>query len=60
MVRYEDECVDCGLPCTDICRYKNAPHWYCDDCGEEVQLYHYDDRELCLDCIENLLEKVSI
>ena len=61
MIKYENDCVDCGLPCMgSSCPYQNAPHWHCDECDREVQLYYYDDRELCIDCIEKELEKVSI
>lgn len=32
---------------------------YCDSCNEETQLYHYEGLELCIDCIEERLEKVN-
>lgn len=57
---YEDECVDCGLPCIgSACPLKMVPHWYCDSCGDETDLYDFDGEELCLDCIKERLEKVS-
>ncbi len=63
MVKYEDECVGCrslGLPCHgDSCRNRNVPHFYCDECGEENELYEFDGKELCISCIENKLQKVS-
>ena len=63
MKKIENECVGCteiGLPCLGIaCPKRNVPHWYCDECGEEEELYHYDGRELCIECIKNLLEKVE-
>jgi hypothetical protein len=58
----ENECVGCpkemgcmGSSCPNL----NVPHFYCDDCGEETQLYYYEDKELCIDCIEKSLEKVE-
>lgn len=60
MIRYENECVDCGLPCLgNSCPYRNVPHHYCDKCGFEEDLYYFDDEELCIDCIKDRLEKVS-
>lgn len=56
----ENECVSCGLPCLgDGCPYRNVTRFYCDKCGEETALYHYDGKELCIDCIEFDLEKVE-
>ena len=57
---YENDCVDCGLPCLgDSCPHRNVPHYYCDECDEERPLYHFDGQELCIECIENKLEKVE-
>ena len=62
MVETENECCDCGLPCT----YQACPYWavtrcYCDKCGEEQDvLYWWDRQQLCLDCIEEQLERVDI
>ena len=47
----ENECVDCGLPCIDTCPYKNVTRYYCDKCGEESTLYHYDNYEICEQCL---------
>lgn len=47
----ENECVDCGLPCIDTCPYKNVVRYYCDKCGEESTLYHYDNYEICEQCL---------
>lgn len=61
MIITENECVDCGLPCI----YESCPYWavtrfYCDECGEEMDvLYYFDWQELCLDCIEARLERVE-
>lgn len=61
MVRTENECCDCGLPCI----YESCPFWavsrlYCDECdSEEDILYWWDDQQLCLGCIEARLERVE-
>ena len=37
MVKYENECVCCGLPCLgSSCPYTNVKHLYCDECGSDV------------------------
>jgi hypothetical protein len=62
MKTIKDECVGCPpeIGCLgSSCPYKNVVHYYCDDCGEETQLYYYDGKELCIDCIEKTLEKVE-
>ena len=62
MKTIEDECVGCPLEIGCLgssCPYKDVVHYYCDNCGEETQLYYYDDKELCIDCIEKTLEKVE-
>lgn len=59
MIEYENDCVDCGLPCIgSICKYQNVPHIYCDECGDEGKIYHYDGKHLCINCIEEILEGV--
>ena len=61
MIITENECVDCGLPCL----YESCPYWavtrfYCDECDNEAYpLYWYDNEQLCLDCIEERLERVE-
>ena len=48
----ENECVDCGRPCLgNACPNRNVTRFYCDRCGNETKLYHYDGEELCIDCI---------
>lgn len=61
MVRIEDECVSCGLPCLgDSCVNRNVRRYYCDDCGEDVEtLYHYDGEQLCEQCVLKRLEIVT-
>lgn len=64
MVTYENECCDCavpGYPCIgDSCPNRHVKHYYCDECGEDVEkLYEFEGEELCLDCIEKRLEVVE-
>ena len=61
MKKVENECVNCqdvGLHCLgSICKYRNVVRFYCDRCHEETTLYHYEDKELCRDC---LLEEFDV
>ena len=57
MVRIEDDCCGCVLPCID-CGRRRTVHHYCDKCGDEVDLYIFEDQELCISCITDMLEKV--
>lgn len=52
MVKYENDCVGCELPCLgDACPYSNVPHYYCDKCGDDVEeLRDYYGEELCYAC----------
>lgn len=62
MIKYENDCVDCGLPCRgSSCPYRHVKHYYCDKCGEDVEeLYDYDNQELCEECaIEVFLESLE-
>ena len=55
-----NNCVDCGKPCMLFCPLRDDSYEYrCDDCGEETQLYEYDGKELCLNCLEKYLDKVN-
>lgn len=59
MITIENDCVDCGLPCLGSgCPYRNVSHYYCDSCGNEAELYKYDDEQLCIDCIKERLVEV--
>ena len=61
MIVTENECVDCGLPCIhESCRHWAVTRFYCDKCHEDVEnLYYFEDQELCIDCIEQQLERVE-
>ncbi len=59
MIKYENECCCCGLYCIGIhCQYYSVPHFYCDECGDEDELYDYDDKQLCRICLLNSVPKV--
>ena len=56
----KSECCECGLPCLkQSCKYYSVTRYYCDKCGEEGKLYHYNGLELCLDCIIKKLPVVE-
>ena len=56
----ENECVGCDVPCMGGgCPLRHVEHFYCDECGDETQLYDFDGQELCLDCIEAKLDKIN-
>ena len=60
MVRVESGCVDCGLPCIyEACPHYKVVIYECDSCGDETKLFHYEGKELCIDCIEQKLERVE-
>ena len=62
MVRIENDCVGCATenyPCVgSLCPLRNAKHYYCDQCKEEATIYHFEDEQLCIECIEKRLERV--
>ena len=62
MKRIENDCCDCATesyPCLgNSCSKRNVEHYYCDECGDETKLYEFEDKELCIDCIEKLLTVV--
>lgn len=65
MVKYENECVNCGVePCLgNNCPNMNVPHYFCDKCKDEfssVELYvTEDDKELCEECLLSKYETVA-
>lgn len=60
MIKKENECVDCGLPCLgSSCPNRNVIRIYCDKCGDEGKIYHYDGEHLCISCIEDTLKEVE-
>lgn len=64
MIKYENECVGCtslGMHCLGVgCPNRKVPHYYCDECGDDVEdLYEYDGEELCIECIKKRLPKIT-
>jgi len=63
MVRLEDDCVGCQLPCLgSACPYKNVLHFYCDVCENEVEegeLWDVDGTHMCEDCLKDNFLKVT-
>lgn len=54
MKRIENQCIGCEY-CID-CGAKSVKASYCDRCDNEVEdLYIFDDKELCLDCLYEVL-----
>lgn len=53
MKYYENECVECGLPCIfESCPNYKVEHFQCDLCKtEDVKLYHYNGYEICEECL---------
>jgi hypothetical protein len=54
MKKIENECVGCPpeIGCFGIsCPNRNVVRFYCDRCGAEGTLYHYDSEELCQECL---------
>ena len=55
-VQFEDECVGCPpeMGCLgSACRYRDVPHFYCDECGEELDdddIYEVDGKMFCSEC----------
>lgn len=61
MIKYEDECLHCDTVCIgDGCPNRRVPNCYCDKCGEEEMLYEFDGRQLCKDCVIDLLDEVEV
>ena len=62
MVRYENGCVGCPpeMGCMgNACPYVNQRILECDECGQEVEeLYEYEGRQVCDDCLLVLVPKV--
>ena len=62
MRKIESHCVGCPpeIGCLqNACPYVNVVHYYCNQCGTEGKLYHYDDLELCEECLLKQFEVVK-
>ena len=52
MKKIENECVFCDIPCKgSSCSLRKVTRFYCDRCGNEDRLRHYEDEELCEECL---------
>ena len=62
MIKFENDCCDCGQPCFgNACINRNVPHLYCDECGYEVDdLFEYDGQQICEDCLKEIVPKVDV
>lgn len=59
-----DECCGCAVPAYPClgsgCSQRHVKVYECDCCHDEVEgLFHFDNQELCLDCIQERLEPVK-
>lgn len=56
-----NNCCDCGLPCMLFCPLRDDSYEYhCDECGDEVlaeDLYDYEGKEICKDCLLEIMPK---
>lgn len=66
MIQVMNDCCDCATdtyPCIgNRCPLIKAPHYFCDECGDEVsvgELYWYDNEQLCEYCVLKRLETVK-
>lgn len=59
MVRYENGCCDCGLPCIgSSCPYRVEIVLECDRCHDEVdELYEVGSEDLCVSCLKKEFRK---
>lgn len=64
MVKFENECVGCPseMGCMgDSCPNRNVKRFYCDKCGYECEeLYIFNDKELCRDCLLDSFDKITL
>ena len=62
MIVTESECCGCPreLGCIlSACPYYKVTRFYCDNCGQEEDLWYFDDEELCVGCILKQLRPVE-
>lgn len=59
MLRYENECVGCQLPCLGSrCSKQNIPVIYCDNYDNEKADYRIKDNDLCEKCAKAFLQEM--
>lgn len=55
MIKKENQCVGCDLPCLyHSCPYYEIEVPYCDTCGDEAD-YHIEDNDYCEECAKSHL-----
>ena len=59
MIIKENECVGCEVCIGCGRRYGYYIH-VCDECGSDDQLYEYEGKELCGECLLNYFNKVDM
>ena len=59
MLKIEDQCCDCAVPSYPCigsrCPNRNVKVYYCDKCGEEIDIdavYEVDDEHFCEECLK--------
>ena len=60
MVKVENFCVDCDMPCRGSgCPLREVEVHYCDECGEELgkKIYEVEGMELCEECLKEMFLK---
>jgi len=61
MIKFEDGCVDCGLPCLgNSCPHHKEVHLFCDFCKTESdKLFKYFDDQYCADCLTEVVPLIK-
>lgn len=61
MMKIENHCVGCDIPCVD-CGRKAVEVYYCDECGDELDEVYEDENEkhFCVDCLLKKFKKVFV
>ena len=58
MVKIENQCVDCGLPCMGKqCPYMNVETVICDSCGSQEGQYRINGKDYCESCAAEFLRE---
>ncbi len=57
MIKFENQCYGCDIPCVgSSCSQLNVEVHYCDTCGEEA-IYSIDNEDFCYECLKDYLEQ---
>ena len=58
MIKYENQCVECGLPCLQTsCPWTHVEVHYCDECEKNEADYTVGDSEFCAGCLDKIMNK---